>query len=147
MSLGWFWIWSFVAYLCRSSYHLYDVLHFRSHTVLQPTLSATWEGALLALLSIQTHNALYGNNSVEPSRDFFFFLNKWQKDLGHCSGAVPPNASTQEQHPGEMIVYVHCLMYVLSCSHDVQLLSCFVSQKWDLGMKSCSFGYSRIPLR
>jgi len=94
--------------------------------VLQPTLSTTWEGALLALLSVQTQNALYGNTSVEPSRDFFFFFNKWQKDIGHCSGAVSPNITTQEQRHGDMIVYVHCCMCILSCSHDVQLLSCFI---------------------
>lgn len=112
--------------LSPSSYHLSDILRFRSHTVWQPTLSTMWEGTLLALLSVQTQNVLYGNTSVQPSRDFFFFLNKWKKDIGHDSGAVPPSISTQEQYCGKMIIYGHCLMYILYCFCDMQLLSYFI---------------------
>ena len=51
--------------LSHSSYHLCAVLCFRAHTMPQPVLSATLEGALLAFLPTKTQNALYGNTDVE----------------------------------------------------------------------------------
>lgn len=133
VSLFWFWLWRKLCGIFVSlGLSFYGALHFRAHTMPQPTLSVT------LLYFLPEHKMCFMATLVGILQGFCFYYccDKWQKDI--VMVLFQPTRGL-----------MHNFIVELQYMSTVLLSSCtalFCEPNVKFGMKSYSFGNSRIPL-